>query len=144
MDSSASIGEENFHLSKEFAKKLCRRFAIAEDKVHVSITSYSMHVTTLPSFTDSYNEKSIESDVDKHVYEASSTATGRALRVVIGKFNEQRGGTRAKDPGKRGIFQWYGIIVLKYSSSPSCSRSKSSASGQCCLKAISWEILRKY
>ena len=109
LDSSASIGEENFNLSKEFTKKLCRRFSISEDKAHVSIVSYSQHVTILPRFTDNYDEKSIESDVDKHFFEASSTSTGRTLKMVaFDLFNKQKGGARGKEPVNESFifYEW--------------------------------------
>ena len=89
-------------MAKDFAKKLCRRFAISKDKVHVSVISYSEHITLMPKFSDNYNESLIETILDRHFYEGSSTSTGRALKVLnLDVFNEMKGGARTKESGKQ-------------------------------------------
>ena len=89
-------------MAKDFAKKLCRRFAISKDKAHVSVISYSQHINLMPKFSDDYNESSIETILDRHFYEGSSTGTGRALKVLnLNVFNEMKGGARTKESGEQ-------------------------------------------
>ena len=90
-------------MAKDFAKELCRRFVISRDKVHVSIVSYSQYVHLMPKFSDYYDEKSLENALNnQHLYEASSTSTGRTLKVIcFDVFNEKRGGARADELGEQ-------------------------------------------
>ena len=90
-------------MAKDFAKELCRRFVISRDKVHVSIVSYSQYVHIMPKFRDCYDEKSLENALNnQHLYEASSTRTGRTLKVICSDvFNEKRGGARTDELGEQ-------------------------------------------
>ena len=90
-------------MAKDFAKELCRRFVISRDKVHVSIVSYSQYVHIMPKFSDCYDEKSLENALNnQHLYEASSTSTGRTLKVIyFDVFNEKRGGARTEELGEQ-------------------------------------------
>ena len=90
-------------MAKDFAKELCRRFVISRDKFHVSIVSYSQYVHIMPKFSDYCDEKSLENALDKqHLYEASSTSTGRTLKVInFDVFNDMKGGVRIKELGEQ-------------------------------------------
>ena len=100
MDASASIGEENFNLAKDFAKTLSRRFSISRDKVRVSVVKYSQYINIMPKFSDDYDDKSIEHTLDKLFYEASSTGTGKTLEAVNFEVFSAKAGARTRRPGK--------------------------------------------
>ena len=76
---------------------------ISRDKVHVSIVSYSQYVHLMPKFSDYYDEKSLENALNNQpLYEASSTSTGRTLKVIyFDVFNEKRGGARTEELGEQ-------------------------------------------
>ena len=99
LDASASIGEENFKMAKDFAKKLTKRFAISKDKVHVSVVAYSQYIKILTKFSDYNNEKSIENTLDSIFYEASSTGTGKTMEAVNFEVFSAKGGARSGIPG---------------------------------------------
>ena len=57
----------------------------------------------MPKFSDYYDEKSLENALNsQHLYEASSTRTGRTLKVIyFDVFNEKRGGARTDELGQQ-------------------------------------------
>ena len=57
----------------------------------------------MPKFSDCYDEKSLENALNnQHLYEASSTSTGRTLKVIyFDVFNEKRGGARTEELGEQ-------------------------------------------
>ena len=104
LDVSASIGEENFHLAKDFAKELAKRFALSKNQVRMSVTTYSQYIKIMAKFSDYYDEKSIENTLDKSLYEASSTGTGKTLEAVNFEVFSVKTGARIGRPGKQQPF----------------------------------------
>ena len=100
LDASASIGEENFNMAKDFVKTLARRFEISKDKVHLSAISYSQYINILPKFSDYYDRESIENTLSKHLFEGSSTGTGKTLEAINVEVFSAKGGARNWEPGK--------------------------------------------
>ena len=103
LDASASIGEENFKLGKDFAKRLIKRFTISKDKVQVSLIAYSQYINIASRFSDN-NEKSLDNTLDNIVYEASSSGTGKTLEAVNFEVFTEKSGARSGRPGKKTIF----------------------------------------
>ena len=101
LDASASIGEENFFLAKDFAKELAKRFALSKNQVRMSVIFYSQHIKIMAKFSDYYDKKSIENTVDKSLYEASSTGTGKTLEAVNFEVFSTKTGARIGRPGKQ-------------------------------------------
>ena len=104
LDASASIGEENFHLAKDFAKELAKRFALSRNQVRMSVITYSQYIKIMAKFSDYYDEKSIENSLDKSLYEASSTGTGKTLEAVNFEVFSVKTGARIGRPGKQQPF----------------------------------------
>ena len=104
LDASASIGEENFKLGKDFAKRLIKRFTISKDKVHVSVIAYSQYINIASRFNDNNDEKSLDNTLDNIVYEASSSGTGKTLEAVNFEVFTEKSGARSARPGKKTIF----------------------------------------
>ena len=104
LDASASIGEENFKLGKDFAKRLIKRFTISKDKVQVSVIAYSQYINIASRFNDNNDEKSLDNTLDNIVYEASSSGTGKTLEAVNFEVFTEKSGARSARPGKKTIF----------------------------------------
>ena len=104
LDASASIGEENFKLGKDFAKRLIKRFTISKDNVQVSVIAFSQYINIASRFNDNNDEKSLDNTLDNIVYEASSSGTGKTLEAVNFEVFTEKSGARSARPGKKTIF----------------------------------------
>lgn len=102
LDASASIGEENFKLGKDFAKRLIKRFTISKDKVRVSLIAYSQYINIASRFSDN-NEKSLDNTLDNIVYEASSSGTGKTLEAVNFEVFTEKSGARSGRPDVKKV-----------------------------------------
>ena len=100
LDASASIGEDNFNLEKQFAKELLKRFSLNKDKTRVSLVTYSQYVNIKPRFKDFYDQKEIEETLDNTLYEGSATKTAKALTVLNFEVFAEKSGARLSRPGK--------------------------------------------
>ena len=106
MDTSASIGDENFNLAKDFTKALTRRFTISNDDVRVSLVAYSQSIKIFSRFNDRQEGHALENMVDKIFYEASSTGTSKTIQAVNYELFVPKSGSRIGESGK---YFWYFI-----------------------------------
>ena len=104
VDASASIGEYNFKMAKDFAKTLLRRFTIFPDNVRVSIVAYSQHINIQSRFSDDQDEGKLEDILSNTFYEASSTGTGKTISAVNFEVFSAKFGSRIGNPGKQFTF----------------------------------------
>ena len=93
MDSSNSIGEENFEEMKTFVKNLTRNFKISQDYTKVSIISYgsssTLHFPFSRQFTDLGD---LHSAIDNITYSSGSAQIGAALtKAYTDMFNANNG-----------------------------------------------------
>ena len=105
LDASASLDENTFNLAKDFAKALLRRFTISPDNSRVSIVSYSQYINVQCRFSDDQDEKKLDEILSNTLYEASSTRTGKTIKVVNFEVFSTESGSRIGNPGKQFIEQ---------------------------------------
>ena len=101
LDASASIGEDTFNLSKDFAKTLLRRFTISPDNARVSIVAYSQHINIQSRFSDDQDEGKLEEILGNTFYEGSSTGTGKTMQAVNFEVFLPKSASRIGNPGKQ-------------------------------------------
>ena len=100
MDASASIGEGNLNLAKDFAKALSRRFTISKHNVRVTVVAYSQYINFLSRFNDEQDGIQLENILSNVVNEASSTGTGKTIEAVNFEAFSAESGSRIGRPGK--------------------------------------------
>lgn len=94
MDSSGSIGSQNFYLQKNFLVKFAEVFKIGPNDVQVSVVSFSSQV--VPEFNlNAYHDKDKLVTAIKNIrYIGSSTNTDSAIRYVIDNSFQPGNGAR--------------------------------------------------
>ncbi|XP_026077338.1 collagen alpha-1(VI) chain-like isoform X2 [Carassius auratus] len=94
MDSSASVGKENFEMTKDFTKMLAERFLKAEGRylVHVGVGQYSSNTNMEAEFSSDYNE--VIAQIAEAKYQGAGTRVTNALTFAIERF--KGGGIRKK------------------------------------------------
>ncbi|XP_078494528.1 E-selectin-like [Ciona intestinalis] len=85
LDSSSSVGLDNWNTMKSFAKRFVGSFVIASNLARVSVIRYNRHVDIanrilFRDFPD--NRTGLLSHIDQLPYEGSGTKTGLALRYA--------------------------------------------------------------
>ena len=106
LDASASIGEDNFILAKDFSKALSRRFTISPQNVRLSVVVYSQYIKFLSRFSDDQDERKLGNIISNAFYEASSTGTGKTIKFVNFEVFSAKSGSRIGKPGKQCVFCW--------------------------------------
>ena len=101
MDTSASIGEDNLNLAKDFAKALSRRFTISKHNTRVTIVAYSQYINILSRFNDDEDEVTLENILSNISYEGSSTGTAKTMTVVNFELFSTKSGSRIGRSGKQ-------------------------------------------
>ncbi|XP_053494827.1 collagen, type XXVIII, alpha 1a, partial [Ictalurus furcatus] len=94
IDSSESVGPENFELTKDFVNALMDRVAVSREATRVGVVLYShvdMVVVSLQQLTD---RTSIKAAVRQMPYLGEGTFTGRAIRSATRLFQASRHGVR--------------------------------------------------
>lgn len=104
LDASASIGEDNFNLAKDFAKTLSRRFTVSLKNVRVALVVYSQYIKILSRFSDDHDEDKLENILSNDLYEGSSTGTGKTIKAVNFEVFSSKSGSRIGRPGKQCVF----------------------------------------
>ncbi|KAL9951364.1 hypothetical protein ACROYT_G044016 [Oculina patagonica] len=99
LDASASIGEDNFNLAKNFAKTLSRRFTTSSKNVRVAFVAYSQHINVLSRFSDDQDKGKLENIISNAFYEASSSGTGKTMEAVNFEVFSAKSGSRIGRPG---------------------------------------------
>ena len=106
LDASASIGEDNFNLAKDFANALSRRFTKSPQNVRLSLVAYSQYIKVLSRFSDDQDERKLENILSNAFYEASSTGTGKTMEAVNFGVFSAKSGSRIEKTGKQCVFCW--------------------------------------
>ncbi|CAJ0958177.1 unnamed protein product [Ranitomeya imitator] len=89
--SSASIGTDNFIKMKDFMKSLVTKTDVGPDNVQFGIVQFSdVNVEVLPLSKEGTKTFILES-IEKMVYMANGTYTGKALEFVSRYFTESKG-----------------------------------------------------
>ncbi|KAL4609010.1 collagen alpha-1(VI) chain-like [Arapaima gigas] len=90
MDSSPSVGANNFVTTKKFVKRLAERFLKNKTpKVQVSVGQYSTNARQEVRFTT--DSKEIADAIDLMQYRGDATDLRAALRFTINQFSKSRG-----------------------------------------------------
>lgn len=94
IDSSESVGPENFDLSKDFVNALIDRVAVSHDATRVGIVLYSHVEVVVVSLQQLIDSTSIKAAVRKMTYLGEGTFTGSAIRSATRLFQASRLGVR--------------------------------------------------
>ncbi|XP_047421177.1 collagen alpha-4(VI) chain-like isoform X3 [Sciurus carolinensis] len=97
VDSSTSIGPQNFQKVKNFLYSIVLGLDISSDQVQVGLAQYNDNI--YPAFQ--LNQYTLKSVVLEHIqnlpYRTGGTNTGSALEFIQTNFLTETGGSRAKD-----------------------------------------------
>uniref|UniRef100_A0A8D2B9H9 VWFA domain-containing protein n=1 Tax=Sciurus vulgaris TaxID=55149 RepID=A0A8D2B9H9_SCIVU len=97
VDSSTSIGPQNFQKVKNFLYSIVLGLDISSDQVQVGLAQYNDNI--YPAFQ--LNQYTLKSVVLEHIqnlpYRTGGTNTGSALEFIRTNFLTETGGSRAKD-----------------------------------------------
>lgn len=99
MDSSASVGENKFKVTKKFAADLVRHFDISNDRTSVALISFSQYVHTQKKFLDDTSQDSVLRAIDVLPYEGSFTRLDIALQTLQDETFNKAQGARSYDKG---------------------------------------------
>ncbi|XP_018422611.1 PREDICTED: collagen alpha-6(VI) chain [Nanorana parkeri] len=91
VDSSGSIGKEDFNKMKTFMKTLVNRTDVGADKVQFGIVQFSDTTMEVLQLNKNGTKDSIWSAIDNMIYMAKTTYTGKALKFVAEYFKEDKG-----------------------------------------------------
>lgn len=86
IDSSGSIGYDNYVTVKSFVEKLAAGFTV-ESKSRISIILFSTSVTTLVPLTNTLSPAEISSEILNIVYSGGSTRTDLGIDASIAQFD---------------------------------------------------------
>ncbi|XP_068120890.1 collagen alpha-6(VI) chain-like, partial [Hyperolius riggenbachi] len=91
VDSSGSIGAENFAKMKTFMKNLVNRTEVIEDKVQFGIVQFSGDVKEELKLNKNGTKEIIWNAVDNMIHMNKNTETGKALTFIADYFTEEKG-----------------------------------------------------
>ncbi|KAK3508394.1 hypothetical protein QTP70_027453, partial [Hemibagrus guttatus] len=94
IDSSESVGPENFELMKDFVNSLIDHMSVSCEATRVGIVLYSHVDMVVVSLQQLCDRTSIKAAVRKMPYLGEGTFTGRALRSATRVFQASRHGVR--------------------------------------------------
>ncbi|KAJ8307949.1 hypothetical protein KUTeg_014498 [Tegillarca granosa] len=94
MDSSGSIGSQNFYLQKNFLVKFAEVFHIGPNDVQVSVVSFSTQVVPEFNLNTYQNVSQLVNAIKNIRYIGSSTNTDAAIRYVINNSFRSENGAR--------------------------------------------------
>lgn len=94
IDSSESVGPENFELMKDFVNSLMDRVAVSREATRVGVVLYSHVDVVVVSLQQLIDRTSIKAAVRKMPYLGEGTFTGRAIRSATRMFQASRRGVR--------------------------------------------------
>ncbi|XP_073247508.1 matrilin-2-like [Porites lutea] len=104
VDCSASVTEDQFAASKEFASKLVKHFDISKKRANVAAISFSQYVHTKQDFKDDTSRESVLKAIDGLFYEGSLTRLDFALETLQGRtFNKAYGARAPSKDVKRAV-----------------------------------------
>lgn len=94
MDSSESVGPENFELMKDFVNALVDRVAVSREATRVGVVLYSHVNVVVVSLQQLIDRTSVKAAVRDMPYLGEGTFTGNALRSATRLFQASRHGVR--------------------------------------------------
>uniref|UniRef100_A0A8C6E868 Collagen alpha-5(VI) chain n=1 Tax=Moschus moschiferus TaxID=68415 RepID=A0A8C6E868_MOSMO len=92
VDSSGSIGHENFEKMKTFMKNLLDKIQIGEDKTRVGVVQFSHYSKEEFQLDKYFTQKEISDAIDSMPLISDRTLTGSAITFVGPYFSESKGG----------------------------------------------------
>ena len=92
VDSSGSIGPENFEKMKTFMKNLLDKIQIGEDKSRVGVVQFSHYSKEEFQLDKYFTQKEISDAIDGMSPISDNTLTGSAITFVDPYFTESKGG----------------------------------------------------
>ncbi|XP_051503354.1 collagen alpha-6(VI) chain [Myxocyprinus asiaticus] len=96
VDSSASIGLENFQKIREFLSSLVQNFEVAPDKVQIGLVQYSNTPRTEFFLKTYQNKEDILNNIQKLHYKTGGTYTGKGLEFLLKQHFVEEAGSRAQ------------------------------------------------
>ena len=109
LDSSRSIGKENFERMKSFIKSLTDYYEVGLDDTRVSVMSFSTKPIIEISFLQSLDKNWFDSAVDRIKYQRRETYTSKALEKAYNVTFKPR--YEAKETG-RDLIVNFNISIL--------------------------------
>jgi len=98
VDSSTSIGKDNYHEMKTFINEVITHFHISPTGTNVGVVSFSSSAETEIPFTSPQNVDNIKSSVSKISYRSGSTRLDLGLNKTREEFVSARGEMRTNMP----------------------------------------------
>ncbi|CAH3027330.1 unnamed protein product, partial [Porites evermanni] len=104
VDCSASVTEDQFAATKEFAAELVKHFDISKERANVAAVSFSQYVHTKKDFKDDTSRESVLKAIDGLFYEGSLTRLDFALEILQARtFNKAYGARAPSKDVKRAV-----------------------------------------
>ncbi|XP_030644348.1 collagen, type XXVIII, alpha 1a [Chanos chanos] len=94
IDSSESVGPENFEVVKDFVNALIDRVSVSHEATRVGVVLYSHMDVVVASLQQLYDKAGIKAAVRKMAYLGEGTFTGSAIRRATQLFQASRPGVR--------------------------------------------------
>uniref|UniRef100_A0A3Q1HEG1 Uncharacterized protein n=1 Tax=Anabas testudineus TaxID=64144 RepID=A0A3Q1HEG1_ANATE len=94
IDSSESVGPENFNVIKDFVNALIDRASVSRDTTRIGVVLYSHINTVVVSLGQEATRDQIKSRVRSMIYIGEGTYTGSAIQQASQLFKEARAGVR--------------------------------------------------
>ncbi|XP_036917207.1 collagen alpha-5(VI) chain isoform X2 [Sturnira hondurensis] len=91
VDSSGSIGEDNFRKMKTFMKNVLAKIQIGPDKTHIGVVQFSGHAEEEFPLNQYFTQKEISEAIDRMSAIGQNTLTGSALTFVDEYFTDPKG-----------------------------------------------------
>lgn len=94
IDSSESVGPENFNIIKDFVNALIDRASVSRDTTRIGVVLYSHVNKVVVRLSQEATRDQIKSLVRSMIYIGEGTYTGSAIREASLLFKEARAGVR--------------------------------------------------
>uniref|UniRef100_A0A3Q3ES41 Collagen alpha-1(XXVIII) chain n=1 Tax=Labrus bergylta TaxID=56723 RepID=A0A3Q3ES41_9LABR len=94
IDSSESVGPDNFNVIKDFVNALIDRASVSRDTTRVGVVLYSHNNMVVVSLRQEATRDEIKSKVRSMTYMGEGTYTGRAIQTANQVFKEARAGVK--------------------------------------------------
>uniref|UniRef100_A0A4W3H993 VWFA domain-containing protein n=2 Tax=Callorhinchus milii TaxID=7868 RepID=A0A4W3H993_CALMI len=93
LDSSSSVGRENFQKVRQWVVKLVETFEVGVDGTHVGVVSYSDRPHTEFELGAHHSAEAVQRAANAIPYRRGNTRTGEAIgHVALDSFTVQAGG----------------------------------------------------
>ena len=95
VDSSGSIGKENYGKQKEFVKAVTRTFRLSRKRARVGVIVYSDQAVITKRFNKYFSQESLSRIIDTLPYRKGTGRIDRALKLASEDLLSTRGGARS-------------------------------------------------